>query len=163
MTKLSRKYLNSDKLGQYVNNLWSGFTLMDTKEDIRLLFRDLFTHTEYKMLAKRLEIARRLLEGQRYDEIIKHLNVTERTIANISNILADKGDGFRKVYAKLQAIEKKQREKEGRRIARLSQTFKPELPGSKVLPEVIIETVKLIDKKIGRHQKHKSAIKNLDF
>src|SRR3990167_1277963 len=100
MTKLSRKYLDTDKLGLYVNNLWSAFTLVDSKEDVKLLFRDLFTHTEYKMLAKRLEIARRVLNGQGYDQIIKQLSVTERTIANINNILAEKGDGFRNAHAK---------------------------------------------------------------
>lgn len=114
MTKLSRKYISSDKIGHYINNLWSGFTLMETKEEIRLLFRDLFTHTEYKMFAKRLEIARRVLSGEGYDQIINELNVTERTIANINNILAEKGHGFRKVHEKLTAIEKKYNEKEAK-------------------------------------------------
>jgi len=161
MTKLSRKYLNSDKIGLYVNNLWSGFTLMESKEDIRLLFRDLFTHTEYKMFAKRLEIARRLLDGQGYDELIKQLNVTERTIANINNILAEKGDGFRKVHEKLLLVEKGYREKEAKRIDRITRTFNPELPGSKVLSTVVTEGLKLVDKKITQRNKRISAAKKL--
>lgn len=163
MTKLSRKYINSDKFGLYVNNLWSGFTLMDNKEDIRLLFRDLFTHTEYKMFAKRLEIARRLLEGQGYDEIIKQLSVTERTIANISNILADKGGGFRKVHEKLSSIEKSFRDRQNRREERISKAFRVELPGSKVLPQAILQGARFAQKKVSQYRKRSSAVRNLQF
>ena len=86
MIKVSRKYLDPKDFGHYVNNLWSAFTSMDTKEDVRLLFKDLFTHTEYKMFAKRLEIARRLIAGQTYEDITQALKVTSRTINAISNI-----------------------------------------------------------------------------
>ncbi|MBI3952472.1 MAG: hypothetical protein HY336_00775 [Candidatus Doudnabacteria bacterium] len=106
MTKLSRLNLDPKDFGYYINNLWSVFTLIDKKEDIRLLFRDLFTHTEYKMFAKRLEIARRLLEGQTYEEISSDLKVTEHTIATVSNTLARDGKGLRVAHAKLQALGK---------------------------------------------------------
>lgn len=156
MTKLSRKYLSSDKMGYYINNLWAGFTLMDNKEDIRLLFRDLFTHTEYKMFAKRLEVARRLLDGELYIDIEKQLNVTERTIANISNILAEKGDGFRKVHWKLSEIEKSYREKRVRKTERMSR-LQANLPGSKVLPQVLGASLKYATQKFSQHSKRKSA------
>jgi uncharacterized protein YerC len=161
MTKLSRKYLDSDKFGHYINNLWSGFTLMGSKEDIRLLFRDLFTHTEYKMFAKRLEISRRLLEGQGYDEIIKQMNVTERTIANINNTLAEKGDGFRKVHSKLSDIEQGYRDREAAREERLSNPFRGELPGQNVLRDAIAEGAKYADKKLTSYKRRKSAKKKL--
>ena len=161
MTKLSRKYLDSDKFGQYINNLWSGFTLMDSKEDIKLLFKDLFTHTEYKMFAKRLEIARRLLDGQGYDQIIKQLNVTERTISSINNTLADKGGGFRKVHAKLSEIEDKRRRAETERINKLSQAFRRPA-GENVLGEIAMESLKFAGKKLTQFQKRRSAQRNLD-
>src|SRR3989344_1717381 len=91
MTKLSKLRLDPKDFGLYVNNLWSAFALMDTKDDIRLLFKDIFTHTEYKMFAKRLEIARRLLEGQTYVQIKDDLKVTEHTIRTVSNILERDG------------------------------------------------------------------------
>lgn len=107
MIKLSRKQLKIRDFSFYINNLWSAFTLMDSKEEIRLLFRDLFTHTEYKMFAKRLEIARRLIARQSYEEIIKALNVTPNTITKISNILSESGEGLRIVDKKLNALEEK--------------------------------------------------------
>lgn len=107
MTKISRIPVNPKDFGLYVHNLWLAFSLLDTKEDVRLLFRDLFTHTEYKMFAKRLEIAKRLLAGQNYESIKNDLKVTSTTIATVSNILAEKGEGFRKVAGKLEDIENK--------------------------------------------------------
>src|SRR3989344_809028 len=101
MTKLSRLHLDPQHFGHYVNNLWSAFTLMDSKEDVRLLFKDLFTHTEYKMFAKRLEIARRLISGQKYDEIKDALKVTAVTISHVNNILSERGEGYRIANNKL--------------------------------------------------------------
>lgn len=104
MTKLSRKPLESKQLGYYINDLWSVFVLMDSKEDVKNLFRDLFSHTEYKMFAKRLQIARLLLKGENYESIRDVLKVTDTTIAHINNILANQGAGFRKADDKLNKI-----------------------------------------------------------
>lgn len=107
MTKLSRKKIDPENLGLYINNLWSAFTLMDSKEDVRLLFKDLFTHTEYKMFAKRLEIARRLMSGEKYKDIENDLKVTPTTITRISNLLQDQGVGLKKAHEKLSQLEHK--------------------------------------------------------
>lgn len=48
MTKLSKKLVDPKEMGNYINNFWSALTLMDTKEDVKQLVKDLFTHTEYK-------------------------------------------------------------------------------------------------------------------
>ncbi|MBX4205238.1 MAG: helix-turn-helix domain-containing protein [Candidatus Doudnabacteria bacterium] len=106
MTKLSKRPIDPKHMGNYINNLWSVFILLDTKDQIRAVFRDLYTHTEHKMLAKRLEIARRLLEGQTYDEISDNLKVTPHTIAAISNTLERDGSGLRIAHQRLLALEK---------------------------------------------------------
>ena len=106
MTKISRKPVDPELMSSYVNNLWSVFAMIKGKDDIKLLFKDLFTHTEYKMFAKRLEIARRLLEGETYESIMDHLKVTERTISAVSNILERAGQGFRLASQKIEQIEK---------------------------------------------------------
>src|SRR5437870_5351177 len=107
MPKLSKRPIAPEKFGHYVNSLWSAFTLMDSKEDVRSLFRDLFTHTEYKMFAKRLEVARRLLHGDSYQTIEEELKVTAPTIAKINNTLAERGEGLRKAEKKLASLEDK--------------------------------------------------------
>jgi len=107
MTKLSKKQIDPEKFGHYLNNLWSAFTLMDSKEDIRLLFKDLFTRTEYKMFAKRLEIARRLLVGENYVNIQRELKVGPDTVGRVSDSLTEKGYGLRKAHEKLNKLEEK--------------------------------------------------------
>jgi hypothetical protein len=47
MTKIGRQKVQPEKFGEYVNNLWSAFTLLESKQQIRLLFKDLLSHTEY--------------------------------------------------------------------------------------------------------------------
>ncbi|MBX4204653.1 MAG: LuxR C-terminal-related transcriptional regulator [Candidatus Doudnabacteria bacterium] len=118
MTKLSRKPLSNEKLGLLVNNIWLAFLSMKTKEEMRVLFRDLFTHTEYKMLAKRLEVARRLIDGEHYEEISRELNISEKTIAHVSNILAQKGEGLRKAHNNLKGLEQKFRKKTSTKFPR---------------------------------------------
>lgn len=161
MTKLSKKYSDPANFGHYVNNLWSAFTLMDSKEDIRLLFKDLFTHTEYKMFAKRLEIARRLVASQSYEEIMKALNVTSHTITNINNILANKGEGLRKANDKLVDLERSYQRKRDERQALLERETRKKLSAETVLPNLLKAGVTGADRVIGKIIKQRSAKKEL--
>ncbi|OGE83573.1 MAG: hypothetical protein A3B10_03240 [Candidatus Doudnabacteria bacterium RIFCSPLOWO2_01_FULL_44_21] len=157
MTKLSKLKLDPEDFGHYVNNLWSAFTLMDTKEDIRLLFRDLFTHTEYKMFAKRLEIARRLIAGQTYEEIKKSLNVTATTISNVNNILSEKGGGYRKVHDKLIIIEKSRQVAQDKRQNQLERHGRKKLSSETFVFDLAVEGFKAASKKIQKTIKEKSV------
>lgn len=165
MIKLSRKSLNSANFGLYVNNLWSAFTLMDSKADIRLLFKDLFTHTEYKMFAKRLEIARRLLRGERYDKIKIELNVTANTIARINNTLSEKGDGLRKAHEKINRIEDKHFARQREIAKNLENPFlaKAKKQQQTLLGVALKAGVKQLDKTLVRKLKQQTAKKSLPF
>jgi uncharacterized protein YerC len=161
MTKLSRKYTDPEKMGAYINNLWSAFTLMDSKEDIRLLFKDLFTHTEYKMFAKRLEIARRLFYKERYEDIQHDLNVTPNTINRISNALSEKGDGLRKVHKKLERLEEKYLSREREYEKNLSNPFRRKIHRKTLLGASLKAGAIALDKVINRKLKEKTAAKTL--
>ncbi|OGE81177.1 MAG: hypothetical protein A3E98_02270 [Candidatus Doudnabacteria bacterium RIFCSPHIGHO2_12_FULL_48_11] len=119
MTKISRRPVDPELMGNYVSNLWSIFAMIRDKEEIKLLFKDLFTHTEYKMFAKRLEIVHRLLAGETYQSIMNHLKVTERTISTVSNILERAGKGFRAAEQKLLELERIFQQKRTERQNRL--------------------------------------------
>lgn len=161
MTKLSRKPISNEKLGHYLNSLWSAFTLMADKEQIRDLFRDLFTHTEYKMFAKRLQIARLLLEGETYEFIVKELNVSEKTVANVSNVLASRGEGFRNAHVKLIELEKKYQRKAEEKQNRVERKVRPRMAGEDALPELIKGGVLTVSKIVSRKIKQSSAKKPL--
>jgi TrpR-related protein YerC/YecD len=161
MTKLSRKFLNPERLGNYINNLWSAFALADSKEDIKILFKDLFTHTEYKMFAKRMEIARRLLNGESYETIEQELSVTSNTITRVNNILAEKGNGYRWVNNKLNKLEEKILANQQERTRNLENPFRKKAQRKTVLGELVKTGLKTAKKAISRKIKHNSAKKYL--
>lgn len=163
MTKLSKRKLDSEKLGHFINNLWSAFTLMPAKEDIRLLFKDLFTHTEYKMFAKRLEIARRLIAQETYKDIQKKLSVTSRTVTVINNILAEKGQGLRKADEYLRKIEDGYLKNQKEKTKNLENPFRAKVRGhfKTVLGEGIKAGIISLDKTISKKIKQSSAKKQL--
>lgn len=157
MTKLSRIPLEPKDFGYYINNLWSAFTLLETKEDVKFLFKDLFSHTEYKMFAKRLEIARRLLEGQTYDYIKEELKVTPTTIAHVNNILAEKGQGFRKVHEELKSLEKRYQSKREEYQNYLERRIRKKLPGETFFSDLSKEALVTMNKAVTRRRKRSTA------
>jgi len=164
MPKISRRPVDPEKFGYYINNLWSAFTLMDSKEDIRLLFKDLFTHTEYKMFAKRLEIARRLFYHETYDAIKKELSVTAGTIARINNILNEKGEGLRKAHGKLELLEAGHREREKRKTDDMANPFRKQFRNhQKTVVGTLLKVGAIkLDKAISKKLKEKTAKKQLE-
>jgi uncharacterized protein YerC len=134
---------------------------MSTKEDIRLLFKDLFTQTEIRMIAKRLEIVRRLLKQESYENIQKELKVTSGTINAIGNILKLRGDGFRKVCLKLDGLEEKYIKQQREITKNLENPFRKKTQRKTLLGEVIKAGISALDKKIIQTQKHNSAKKVL--
>jgi uncharacterized protein YerC len=161
MTKLSKLKLDPSEMAYYVNSLWNAFTLMESKEEVRDFVKDLFTHTEYKMFAKRLEIARRLLEGETYESIRKALNVSDRPINFINNLIANSGKGFKSAHQKLTALEKSYQEKAIERQAYLENRKRRKLPGEKVLPEALEVGIRVLDRTITKRRKRRSVRKNL--
>ena len=150
-------------MGFYINNLWSVFTLIDAKEEIKLLFKDLFTHTEYKMFAKRLEIARRLLAGETYESIMNNLKVTERTISNVSNTLERDGKGLRIAYQKLLDLEKSFQLKRNSRQDYLEHKNWPKLRETVLVKNLIKSGLSKADQVLRRRVREVTARKSLSI
>ncbi len=92
--------------GELLFDLINAFSLVKSAEDSALFIQDLLTEAEVKMLSKRLRIAKLLLEGKKYEAIIKDLHVSRSTISKVGVWLAERGEGFRKVVKKLPELEK---------------------------------------------------------
>lgn len=105
MPKVSRLQVNPRHLGFFLNNFWNLITLLENKDQVKTFLKDLLTHTEMKMFAKRIQIAKMLLDGYSYQEIKSYVKVTDPTIAKISNILAVDGTGFKNAISYLSKIE----------------------------------------------------------
>jgi len=108
MAKFSKvsKLTQSEK-----NELFLNFcqTLADLKtpKKVALFLKDLLGSQELEMLAKRLEVAKLLVEGQTYEEIAKSAKVSHGTVARVNFWLQMSGSGYRMVAQRAKSKEKK--------------------------------------------------------
>jgi len=150
MTKISRIKVDPKHLGFFLNNFWSLITLLENKDQVKSFLKDLLTHTEMKMFAKRIQIAKMLLEGYSYRDIRNYVRVTDSTIARINNILDTEGNGLKIAITYLQKIES---EINKERMS-ISPNLRNKYP-TYFLPEIVISK---ITKKI-KTQKKKDSVK----
>lgn len=155
MTRISRIKVDPQHLHFFLNNFWNLITLLENKDQVKDFLKDLLTHTEMKMFAKRIQIAKMLLEGYNYQAIRKYVKVTDSTIARISNLLEIGGDGLKTSISYLQRIEA-EIEKERMRI---SPNLKKRYP-TYFLPEIIVDE---ISKKVKNYRKRSSVEKDISL
>ena len=108
MAKFSRiPKLNKKERQDLLIALCEALTSIKKKEEAAQFLADLLSPQELEMLAKRLEIARLLINGDTYDVIRKKLKVSHNTIARVNAWLALSGGGFRMVVQRTKAKGKK--------------------------------------------------------
>lgn len=78
---------------------------LQTPEEAILFIRDLLSKQEIRMLAKRLKIAKMLMDGGKYSDIAEELKVSAGTIARINLWLSQSGEGFRLALMKKHATD----------------------------------------------------------
>ncbi|MEK7534137.1 MAG: YerC/YecD family TrpR-related protein [Patescibacteria group bacterium] len=155
MTKVSRIKIDVKHLGFFLNNFWNIITLLENKDQVKDFLKDLLTHTEMKMLAKRIQIAKMLIEGYNYQAIRNYVKVTDSTIARINNILETRGEGLKIAISYLEKIES-DIEKDRMKISSDLQKRYP----SYFLPEIITDA---IGKRIKVHRKRSSVKKDISL
>ena len=87
--------------------LCEALTSIKKREEAAQFLTDLLSPQELEMLAKRLEIAKLLVDGDTYDTIRNKLKVSHNTIARINAWLTLSGGGFRMVIERTKNKEKK--------------------------------------------------------
>ena len=87
--------------------LCEALTSIKNKEEAAQFLADLLGPQELEMLAKRLEIAKLLTNGETYDSIRQSLKASYNTIARVNSWLAFSGNGFRLVIRRIQKKGKK--------------------------------------------------------
>lgn len=80
---------------------FKGLACVRNSKEAAQVLSDLLTEQELDMLAKRLAIARALLNGDNYQEIVKGLKVSMGTIARVNAWLQESGEGFRLIISRL--------------------------------------------------------------
>lgn len=82
-------------------DLINAFALTRTPMESAMLLEDLLTENEVKNLAKRLRIAKLLLENKNIREIATQLHCSFATVAKVGIWLNNSGEGLRKVISRL--------------------------------------------------------------
>ncbi|KKS69547.1 hypothetical protein A3A14_04665 [Candidatus Daviesbacteria bacterium RIFCSPLOWO2_01_FULL_43_38] len=111
MTKLSSIPVHAKRMGIFISNLWNAITLIENRDETANFFRALLTPTEIRMMAKRVQIAKMLLEGYKYEDIRNFIRVTDRTISSVNNQLQFGEGSYVKTIERLIKIEIKQQER----------------------------------------------------
>ena len=99
------KYTRRQQLGkreatQLILDFCKTISTLSKLDDAVLFVRDLLSKQELGMLAKRLKIAKLLIEGKTYEKIAKELKTSMGTVARINAWLAQSGEGFRMAVEK---------------------------------------------------------------
>lgn len=82
-------------------DLINAFKLANTPHETALLIQDLLTVSEIKNLAKRLRIAKLLIQDSSQREIAQELHCSIATVTKVSAWLNRNGEGFKRIIAKL--------------------------------------------------------------
>lgn len=92
--------LNKQKRQELIISLCEALTSIRKPEEAAKFLTDLLSPQELQMLAKRLEIAKALVEGFTYEEIKSDLKVGMGTIARVNTWLNLQGEGFKLVISR---------------------------------------------------------------
>lgn len=153
MPRVSQIQIDAKRLNYFISNLWNTITLIENRAEAIAFLKQVLTPTEVRMLAKRIQVAKMLLEGYKYQDIIPHVRVTSGTIASVNNQLQFGEGGYIKIIERLIKIEErkeKQFEKRGN-----PKVFYPAFGGLSDLA-----TLKVVEK-VFTHSKKKSVEKTL--
>lgn len=96
MARVNPRNLDSEDKMKYLDLLWTSVAQLETRDEVKQFFKDLLSQSEAIMLARRIEIAKQLLEGNSYDKISTNLRVGQDTIARVQRWLTSGFGGYEK-------------------------------------------------------------------
>ena len=85
-----------------VDSLLDAVLTLKTREEAYSFFEDLCTVNEIMSMAQRLEVARLLMEKEKYTEIVKSTGVSTATISRVNRTLNYGNDGYDLVLNRLE-------------------------------------------------------------
>lgn len=94
MAKVNPRNLDLNSKMKYLDLLWTSIAQLETREEVKQFFKDLLSEGEAVMLARRIEIAKRLLERESYARISSEMRVGSDTIAKVQNWLISGFGGY---------------------------------------------------------------------
>ena len=99
-----------DIRNEELDALFDAFLMMESREDCYNLFCDMFTDQEMVSFARRLRVAKLLLNGATYGMIQEQLPVSSATITRINTVLQYGEGGYRHIVERLTQRQKDESE-----------------------------------------------------
>ncbi len=86
--------------------LFDAILTLETREECYHFFEDLCTVKELSDMAQRLQVAKFLLDGSTYEQIVKNAEISTATISRINRCIQYGSGGYRETIEKARAAEK---------------------------------------------------------
>ncbi|MBE7088036.1 MAG: TrpR-related protein YerC/YecD [Clostridiales bacterium] len=84
---------------QIIEGLYEAILKLNSKEECKNFFDDLCTYKEVEQMAQRVEVAKMLLDGATYDEVIAKTNISSATLSRVSKCIK-RGKGYNTILKK---------------------------------------------------------------
>lgn len=98
--------VNARLINPLTDRLCDAFLQLSTREECYEFFEDLCTINELRDMSQRLEVARMLRAGEKYDRIEEVTGASTATISRVKRCLKFGADGYVHVLEKLEKAEK---------------------------------------------------------
>lgn len=142
MAKFSRlPKLSKEKQQELLISFCKILVELKTPEEAAQFLKDLLSRQEAEMLAKRIEIARLLIEGKTYGFIKDLLKASETTIARVNHWLATSGEGYRLAVSRVKPEKSKYQEIDEEMMKPVSWTSIKRKYPAYFWPELLLEEV----------------------
>jgi len=92
---------------KYLGEFYSMVALLKNREEVKNFFKDLLTLSEVVMISRRIQAAKMLLEGYKYEEIRAKLRIGFSTINQVERWLNNGFGGYRKTIMEYKKKTKK--------------------------------------------------------
>ncbi len=99
--------VNQRLVNTLTDRLFDGILTLQSREECYEFFEDLCTINELRDMSQRLEVARMLEAGEKYDRIEEATGASTATISRVKRCLKYGADGYVKVLGRLSEEEEK--------------------------------------------------------
>ena len=95
--KVKYNSLSEFQKRKYFGEFYSMVSLLRSRDEAKIFFKDLLTLSEVVMISRRIQIAKMLLSGFGYEEIRKELKVGFNTINQVERWVSNGFGGYREI------------------------------------------------------------------
>ena len=95
--KVRYNQLSEFEKKKYLGEFYTMVSLLRSREEVKKFFKDLLTLSEVVMISRRIQIAKMLLAGLSYEEIVKKLKVGINTVSQVDRWVRGGFGGYKEV------------------------------------------------------------------